>query len=37
MRQTRHKSTEVALCYLCPADLWRYNVAEGVFGGAKKP
>ena len=32
MRQTRHKSTEVALGYLRPADLWRNNVTEGVFG-----
>ena len=38
MRQTRHKSTEVALGYLRPADLWRNNVTEGVFrqkGGGK--
>ena len=33
MRQTRHKSTEVALVYLRPADLWRNNVTEAVFGG----
>ena len=32
MRQTRHKSTEVALGYLRPADLWRNNVTELVFG-----
>ena len=32
MRQTRHTSTEVALGYLRPADLWRNNVTEGVFG-----
>jgi integrase len=31
MRQTRHKSTEVALGYLRPADLWRNNVTEGMF------
>ena len=31
MRQTRHKSTEVALGYLRPADLWRNNVTEQVF------
>ena len=31
MRQTRHKSTEVALGYLRPADLWSNNVTEGVF------
>jgi site-specific recombinase XerD len=30
MRQTRHKSTEVALGYLRPADLWRNNVTEGL-------
>jgi hypothetical protein len=28
MRQTRHKSTEVALGYLRPADLWRNNITE---------
>ena len=32
MRQTRHKSTEVALGYLRPADLWRNNVTEALFG-----
>jgi site-specific recombinase XerD len=32
MRQTRHKSTEVALGYLRPADLWRNNVTERIFG-----
>ncbi|HEY2131439.1 MAG TPA: tyrosine-type recombinase/integrase, partial [Acetobacteraceae bacterium] len=31
MRQTRHKSTAVALGYLRPADLWRNNVTETVF------
>lgn len=31
MRQTGHKSTEVALGYLRPADLWRNNVTERVF------
>ena len=31
MRQTRHKSTEVAPGYLRPADLWRNNVTERVF------
>ena len=35
MRQTRHKSTEVALGYLRPADLWRNNVTEGVFRRAE--
>lgn len=37
MRQTRHKSTAVALGYLRPADLWRNNVTEGVFRGAGSP
>lgn len=31
MRQTRHKSTDVALGYLRPADLWRNNVTARVF------
>ena len=31
MRQTRHKSTEVALGYLRPTDLWRNNVTERIF------
>ncbi len=35
MRQTRHKSTQVALAYLRPADLWRNNVTERVFEAAK--
>lgn len=35
MRQTRHKSTEVALGYLRPADLWRNNVTETLFGRHK--
>ena len=35
MRQTRHKSTQVALAYLRPADLWRNNVTERVFAGSK--
>jgi hypothetical protein len=30
MRQTRHKSTQVALAYLRPAELWRNNVTKGV-------
>jgi len=33
MHQTRHKSTEVALGYLRPADLWRNNVTEKMFRG----
>ncbi|MEN0077353.1 MAG: tyrosine-type recombinase/integrase [Paracraurococcus sp.] len=32
MRQTRHKSSEVALGYLRPEDLWRNNVTGRVFG-----
>jgi len=32
MRQTRHTSTQVALAYLRPADLWRNNVTETAFG-----
>lgn len=31
IRQTRHKSTQVALAFLRPADLWRNNVTEQVF------
>jgi hypothetical protein len=31
-RQTRHISTEVALGYLRPADIWRNNVTKGLFG-----
>ena len=30
MRQMRHRSVEVALSYLRPADLWRRNVTEGL-------
>jgi integrase len=36
MRQTRHKSTQVALGYLRPADLWRNNVTKGLFATAKQ-
>ena len=36
MRQTRHKSTQVALAYLRPADLWRNNVTHRVFGAGKE-
>jgi hypothetical protein len=36
MRQTRHKSTEVALGYLRPADLWRNNVTEGLLSTSKQ-
>ena len=35
MRPTRHKSTQVALAYLRPADLWRNNVTQRVFGAGK--
>ncbi|MCK8788052.1 tyrosine-type recombinase/integrase [Roseomonas sp. NAR14] len=31
MRQTRHRSAEVALGYLRPADLWRNNVTARLF------
>ena len=34
MRQTRHRSTDVALGYLRPAELWRNNVTERLFGDA---
>src|SRR4051794_25267155 len=37
MRQIRHKSTEVALGYLRPADLWGNNVTERVFAVKKDP
>ena len=34
MRQTQHTSTDVVLGYLRPADLWRNNVTERLFGAA---
>lgn len=34
MRQTRHRSAEVALGYLRPADLWRNNPTRGIWGAA---
>ncbi|MBW4091806.1 MAG: tyrosine-type recombinase/integrase [Proteobacteria bacterium] len=37
MRQTRHKSTEVALGYLRPAELWRNNVTARLFQPAPGP
>jgi site-specific recombinase XerD len=37
MRQTRHKSTQVALAYLRPADLWRNNVTRCVFEAKSEP
>ncbi|MBV1800507.1 hypothetical protein [Siccirubricoccus sp. G192] len=36
MRQTRHRSTDVALGCLRPTDLWRNNVTERVFRAARK-
>ena len=35
MGQTRRKSTQVALAYLRPADLWRNHVNERVFATKK--
>lgn len=32
MRQSRHRSAQSVLDYLAPAELWRNNVTEGVFG-----
>ncbi|MBI0539518.1 hypothetical protein D9599_28830 [Roseomonas sp. KE2513] len=32
MRQTRHRSADVALGYLRPADLWRNSPTQGVWG-----
>ena len=32
MRQTRHRSADVALGYLRPADLWRNNPTRGIWG-----
>ena len=32
MRQSRHRSAQSVLGYLEPADLWRNNVTDGVFG-----
>jgi integrase len=34
MRQSRHRSAQSVLGYLEPADLWRNNVTDGVFGRA---
>ena len=36
MRQTRHRSSDVALGYLRPADLWRNNVTERVFKAGRQ-
>ena len=35
MRQTRHRSTAVALGYLRPAELWRNNVTARVFAATE--
>ena len=35
MRQTRHRSAEVALGYLRPAELWRNNASQKVWDGAR--
>jgi hypothetical protein len=37
MRQTRHRSTEVALGYVRPADLWRNNVTARVLRSDEQP
>jgi hypothetical protein len=37
MRQTRHRSTAVALGYLRPAELWTQNVSSLVFAAAGGP
>jgi integrase len=37
MRQTRHRSTAVALGYLRPAELWTHNVSHLVFAAAGGP
>jgi site-specific recombinase XerD len=36
MRQTRHRSSDVAIGYLRPADLWRNNVTERVFKAGRQ-
>ncbi|MBB5695958.1 tyrosine-type recombinase/integrase [Muricoccus pecuniae] len=35
MRQTPHRSAEVALGYLRPADLWRNNPTQGIWAAGK--
>jgi integrase len=35
MRQSRHRSARTVLGYIEPADLWRNNVTERVFGQAR--
>jgi hypothetical protein len=37
MRQSRHRSAQSVLGYLEPADLWRNNVTEVVFGRSAAP
>jgi site-specific recombinase XerD len=37
MRQTRHRSVGVALRYVRPAELWRGNVTQGLFGARTQP
>ncbi|WP_140886420.1 site-specific integrase [Muricoccus nepalensis] len=36
MRQTRHRSADVALGYLRPADLWRNNPTKVIWRGPGK-
>ncbi|HEY8612318.1 MAG TPA: hypothetical protein VIL69_13630 [Roseomonas sp.] len=36
MRQSRHRSADVALGYLRPADLWRNNPTQGIWGQSGK-
>jgi len=36
MRQTRHRSADVALSYLRPVDLWKNNVTETLFRKASR-
>lgn len=36
MRQTRHRSADVALGYLRPADLWKNNVTETLFAAKER-
>jgi hypothetical protein len=37
MRQTRHRSAEMALGYLRSAELWRNNVTARVFAATDAP
>jgi hypothetical protein len=36
MRQTRHRSADVALAYLRPAELWRNNPTQAVWDTSAK-